>query len=107
MHVVKIVLEDIEARFDGIWHWFDWLARRRHGWNFGCGKRVTVDERMSRGTSLDLPQPDEVPALEITVAVLELPQRRVRRASMKYVAHCEQSVQRKYHQVAVPGNSPL
>jgi hypothetical protein len=36
-----------------------------------------MDERMSRGTSLDLPQANKIPALEVSIAVFELPQRRV------------------------------
>lgn len=46
-----------------------------------------MDERMSRGTALDLPQTDKVPAFEIPIAVFEFPQRRVWRASVEDVAH--------------------
>jgi uncharacterized membrane protein (UPF0127 family) len=47
-----------------------------------------MDERMSRSASLDLPQTNEISALEVAIAVFELPERRIRGACMKDVAHC-------------------
>lgn len=73
MHVVKIVLENIESRFDRIWHWFDWLANRGNGRDFWSGEGVSVDEGMSGGSSLDFSQAYEIAALEVAISVLEFP----------------------------------
>jgi hypothetical protein len=51
-----------------------------------------VDECVSRGATLDLAQADQVPALEVPVAVLELPQRSIRGRRVKDVAHCSTAV---------------
>lgn len=48
-----------------------------------------MDQRMPRCATLDLAQADKISALEVAVSVLELPQRRVRRAGVEYIAHCE------------------
>lgn len=49
-------------------------------------------ESMPRGTSFDLAQTYEISTLEVPVSVLELPQRRVWRARVKYVAHFVKSI---------------
>ena len=43
---------------------------------------------MAGGSSFDLTQTDQIPALETTSSMLELPQRRVGRAGMENIADC-------------------
>jgi len=74
MHVVHVVLERIESRFDGVGHLlFDRLCRRRACWDFWRGKRVSVDECVPRGSSFNFAQANEIAAFEVSIAVLELP----------------------------------
>jgi hypothetical protein len=47
---------------------------------------------MSRGTPLNLPQADQIAALEVSVAVFELPQRSVGGSRVEDVAHCSTGV---------------
>ena len=81
------MLEILQARLGGVRHWLDWLARWGSLWEFGCGKGVAMDERMSRGTSLDLSQADQITTLEVAIAVLELPQWSVWGSSVEDIAH--------------------
>lgn len=46
-----------------------------------------MDERMSRCAALDLTQAYQVAALEVSVTMLEFPERRVGRSCVKDVAH--------------------
>lgn len=50
-----------------------------------------MDQRMSRRTSLDLAQANEIATLKVPLAVPKLPQWRVGRAGVKHIAHCKLS----------------
>lgn len=93
MHVVHVVLERVESRFNGVGHLLlGRLCRRRACWDFRRRERVSVDECVPRGSSFDLAQAYKIAALEIPIAVLEFPERRVWRPCVKDVAHCSTSV---------------
>ena len=92
VHVVEGVLEAGEAGVDGVGGGLGGRAGGRAGGKLGGGERVAVDEGMARGAALDLAQADKIAALEIAVAVLELPQGRVGRAGVEDVAHCRAGV---------------
>jgi hypothetical protein len=93
MHVVHVVLERIESRFDGVGHLLlDSLCRRRACWDFRCRERVSVDECVPRGSSFDLAKAYKIATLEVPVPMLELPERRVWRPCMEDVAHFVKSV---------------
>jgi hypothetical protein len=47
-----------------------------------------MNQRMAGSTPLDLAQANQIAALEVAIAVLEFPQRRVWRAGVEDVAHC-------------------
>lgn len=51
-----------------------------------------MDQRMSRRTSLDLAQANEIATLKVPLAVPELPQWRVGRAGVKHIAHLVEAV---------------
>jgi len=75
-----------------VWH------RRLIGYSLAgaCGnaalwtgrERIAVDEGMARGSALDFAQPDKIAALEVAIAMLKLPQRRIWCSGMEDVAHC-------------------
>jgi hypothetical protein len=46
-----------------------------------------MDERMPRSPSLDLPQANQISALEVAIAVFELPERGVRGACVEDIAY--------------------
>jgi hypothetical protein len=65
------------------WHWLSrgtWLRWRRL-----LIAVVAMDKGMSRGTSLDLAQSNEITPLEVTITVLKLPKCCLGAASMKNV----------------------
>lgn len=61
----------------------------------GCGgfsvarKRIAMDERMARGSALDLSQADEISPFEIAIPMFELPECRIGRTGVENIAHCE------------------
>jgi len=71
-----------------------------HGYRFhrcawcGCAGLLVVELPMDQGvprcSPLDLPEADEITPLEITIAMLELPERRFGISSMEDVAHCSE-----------------
>lgn len=69
-----------------------WRRRHKLGWsawlrcNRLCVITLTMHEGMSAGPSLDLAQTYKVATLEVAIAVLELPERRIRISCVKYIA---------------------
>lgn len=92
MHVIQTVLERTKSRLDRIWHRFDGLPSWWHGGQFWRGKGIAMDQGVSGGTALDLAQTNQVSALEISVSMLELPERRVWRSCVEDVAHCDTKI---------------
>lgn len=74
-----------------MWHW--WLIRprlSRTGRNTtlrASRKRIAVDEGMPGCSTLDLAEADKIATLEVPIAVLELPEGRVRLCGVEDVAH--------------------
>ncbi len=88
--VLHLPLQHVETRLDRILQWLlhSWPRLRRRHWNFWrVRERVSVYEGMPRGPTLDLTQAHEIATLEIACAVLELPEWRVRRASVEHVGN--------------------
>ena len=92
MHVIHVVLERVEARLDWIGHGIGRLAGRRTSGDLWGGEGIAVDEGMPRGAALDFAQTDEIAALEVAVAVLEFPERRVGGGSVEDVADLVEAV---------------
>jgi hypothetical protein len=69
-----------------------WRRRHKLGWsawlrcNRLCVIAFTMHEGVSASPSLDLAQTYKVTALEVAIAVLELPERRIRISCVKYIA---------------------
>lgn len=90
---MQVVLQSVESRLYGIGHLLlDRLCGRWPGWDLRGRERVSVNERVPRGSSFDLAQAYKIPALEVPVPVLELPEGRVWRSSVEHVAHCSKLV---------------
>jgi hypothetical protein len=51
-------------------------------------KRISMDQGMTRRSSLDLSQSNKITAFKIPVAVFEFPERRVRRSGVEDIANC-------------------
>lgn len=73
VQVIEAVLEVGDSHIGHIRHW---LGRRAGLGDAGLvrgGKRVAVDQGVSRCSSFDLSQACQIAAFEVAVAVLELP----------------------------------
>lgn len=86
--VIESVLYTAEARIRilGDRHWLSrgaWL-----GWAGFLVRILSMDKCVARGSALDLAESNQVAALEISIAVLELPQRSVWVSGMEHVADC-------------------
>lgn len=53
-----------------------------------AGKRIAVDESMSRSPSFYLPQTRDITFSKAAIAVLEFPHRGIRGASVEHITHC-------------------
>jgi hypothetical protein len=69
-----------------------WRRRHKLGWSARlrcyrlCVITLTMHKGMSAGPSLDLAQTYKVTALEVAIAVFELPESRIRISCVKYIA---------------------
>jgi hypothetical protein len=69
-----------------------WRRRHKLGWSAWlrcyrfCVITLTMHEGMSAGPSLDLAQTYKVTALEVAIAVLELPESRIGISCVEYIA---------------------
>ena len=85
--VIEGMLEVGQPRLRPFGWWGSWL-----GWRAGLRGRLLgivafpVHERVSTGSALDLAQTHQVTPLEVSVPMLELPQRCIWISGVKYVA---------------------
>ena len=86
MHIKEGVLEVYESSFGRVGHRLGRGAWMRDG-GFVPGEGIAMNQGMSRGAALDLPQACKITPLEVAISVLELPQCGIRRPGMKYIAH--------------------
>ena len=86
VQIVHVVLEAGDPTLGRIHDRFGRRPRLRWVDLVAGGEGIAVDERVPRSSTFDLPQPHQVPALEVPVAVFEFPERRIRRARVEDVA---------------------
>jgi hypothetical protein len=87
MHVMKAVFEVHKPGFRRIGNRLSRGARLRCS-GLVTWERVAVNQGMSRCAPLNLAEADQITPFEVAISVFELPERRVRGASMEDVAHC-------------------
>lgn len=88
MHVMKTVFKAHQPGLRRIGNRLGggaWLRRS----SLVAWKRVAMDQSMARCAALDLAKPDQVTPFEVAISMFEFPERRVRGARMKDVAHCQ------------------
>lgn len=88
MHVVKAVLEVHKPGFRRIRNRLSGGARLRCS-SLVAWERVAVNQSMTRGATLDLAQADQITPFEVAISVFKFPERGVRGARMKDIAHCQ------------------